>query len=411
VIYLFNATIFENLLRESDKPVAFILGKYITTGLGVCRCLGKVKIPVVWLDSSPKQIGFSSKYCIGKKCPNPKYNENKYVDFLLEIGEELNQKAILFPIGDIEVFTLLKNKKELEKYYHFPMSDLNVTDNFLNKRLFYKLLEKESIDFPRTFFPKKLSDLKEIGNRISYPCLMKPAYSASFVIDFNTKMFSVKNSNQLNILFKKANSKNHDIIIQEIIPGDSTCMYGFNGYFDKNSNLNGFFSSRRIREWPKKAGCACFIEELYVPELSDITSKIVKKINYFGIVDCDFKKDPRDGKFKLLDLNPRFWMQISLPERCGINLPFIAYMETLGKSVKKVKSNIKNIKWIFMIDDIKSARISISTGEISILNWLSSLKGKKEFAIFNISDPYPSLSLIINTFFSKNDKKNSSLNV
>ena len=368
----------------------------MTTGLGVCRCLGRENIPVIWLDSSAKQIGFSSKYCIGKKCPDPRDNEKEYVKMLLEFGEKLGNKAILFPIGDIEVFSILKNKKALEKYFLFPMADFNITDNFLNKRFFYNLLEKLNIDYPRTFFPEKLSDIKDIEKKVSYPCLLKPSYSASFVVDFKTKMFFVKNSTQLNNCFKKAKSKNHDIIVQEIIPGSSKNLYGFNGYFDKKSKLNGCFTSRRIREWPTTGGCACFVEELNVPELAQIVNKLIKKIKYFGIIDSDFKKDPRDGKFKLLDINPRFWMQISLPARCGINLPYISYMETLGKSVNQVQSSKKNIKWIFMIDDIRSAHFSISKGDLSIADWLSSLTGKKEYAIFNINDPLPFLSLILN---------------
>jgi predicted ATP-grasp superfamily ATP-dependent carboligase len=373
----------------------------MTTGLGVCRCLGSENIPVVWFDSSSKQIGFYSKYCIGKKCPNPRDSEKEYVNMLLGIGEKLVNKAILFPIGDIEVFSILKNKKRLEKYFLFPMADFDVTDNFLNKRLFYNLLEKLNIDYPRTFFPRKLSDIKDIEKKVSYPCLLKPSYSASFVVDFKTKMFFIKNSTQLKNSFKKAKSKYHDVMIQEIIPGSSNHLYGFNGYFDKKLKLNGCFTSRRIREWPTKAGCACFVEELDVPELAEIVYKLIKKINYFGIIDSDFKKDPRDGRFKLLDINPRFWMQISLPARCGINLPYISYMETLGKSAKKVHSSKKNIKWIFMVDDIRSAHSSISNGDLSITDWLFSLMGKKEFAIFNINDPLPFFSIILNLKFNK----------
>ena len=211
VIYLLRVTNFDNLIKQSVKPLAFILGKYMTTGLGVCRCLGNVGIPVIWFDSSSKQIGFSSKYCIGKKCPDPRDNEKEYINLLLDIGKKLNNKAILFPIGDIEVFSLLKNKKALEKYYLLPMADFNVTDNFLNKRLFYKLLEKMNIEYPRTFFPKNLSDLKTIDKKLSYPCFIKPSYSASFVVDFKTKMFFVKNSNQLNSCFKKAKIKSKEL--------------------------------------------------------------------------------------------------------------------------------------------------------------------------------------------------------
>ena len=104
VIQLLKNSDFQRLIKQSEKPLAFVLGKYMTTGLGVCRCLGSANIPIIWLDSSSKQIGFSSKYCIGKKCPDPRDSEKAYVNMLLEIGEQLGNKAILFPIGDIEVF-------------------------------------------------------------------------------------------------------------------------------------------------------------------------------------------------------------------------------------------------------------------------------------------------------------------
>jgi predicted ATP-grasp superfamily ATP-dependent carboligase len=396
VIKLLKTNDYDNLIKQSDKPIAFVLGKYITTGLGVCRCLGHKNIPTIWLDYSDKQIGFSSKYCVGKKGPNPRDNEKEYINLLLEIGENLNQKGILFPIGDIEVLSILKNKKALEKYFLYPCADLNITNNFLNKRLFYEMLEKLNIDYPKTYFPRNLSELKSIVAKLSYPCFIKPSYSASFVVDFKSKMFFIRNKNQLINQYKKVSLLKHDILIQEIIPGDATHIYGFNGYFDKKFKLNGSFTSRRIREWPKKAGCACFIEAINIPELSKIINTIIKKVNYFGVIDSDFIKDPRDGRFKLLDINPRFWMQISLLERCGINLPHITYLNTIGKSVEKVSYKNQYVKWLFMIDDIRSARMSISRGEISILKWLFSLRGKKEYGVFKWDDPLPMFSLFVN---------------
>jgi len=403
VILLIKQNDLESLIKKSDKPIAIVLGKYITTGLGVCRCLGNFNIPVIWLDSSDKQIGFSSKYCIGKKCPSPRDNEKEYVNLLKDIGEKLNQKAILFPIGDIEVLTILKNKRALENFYHFPMADLDITNKFLNKQLFYNILKKMDIEYPRTFFPKDLSDLKPISKKLSYPCFIKPSYSASFVVDFKTKMFLINNNEQLINFYNKARSKNHNIMVQEIIPGDATYMYSFNGYYDNNFILNGSFTSRRIRQWPKIAGCACFMETFFVPELANMINPVIKKIKYFGTIDCDFKKDPRDDRFKLLDVNPRFWMQISLPARCGINLPYISYMQTLGKSVKKTSINKKNVKWLFMLDDIRSAQMSISKKEISFFKWLSSLKGIKEYGVFKWDDPLPLFSLFKN-MFSKNNR-------
>jgi len=88
---------------------------------------------------------------------------------------------------------------------------------------------------------------------------------------------------------------------------------------------------RRIREWPHCYGNGCMIESIVEPELEEITTKLVKKIGYHGIVDAEFKKDLKDNKFKIIEINPRCWMQNGFPTSCGINFPYMAYMDAIGK--------------------------------------------------------------------------------
>ena len=70
--------------KETYKPIAFILGNYLTAGLGVARGLGNKGIPVIWLNSKRKHIGFASRYCTGIVSPHPKNSMEKYIDLLLE---------------------------------------------------------------------------------------------------------------------------------------------------------------------------------------------------------------------------------------------------------------------------------------------------------------------------------------
>jgi len=378
-----------NIIKKYDKPIAFVLGKYITGGLGVVRCLGRNQIPVLWFDSNPNQIGFFSKYCKEILCPNPKQNLQDYVDFLLKIGKNLNQKGVLFPIGDIEVYAILKHKHKLEKYYHIPISDLKITEKLLNKQIFYKTLDKLYIDHPKTYFPKDISEVKIISKKINYPCIIKPSYSAHFMVDFKTKLFLIKTSEDLIKYYKKASSKNHEINIQEIIPGEAKNMYGFNSYYDKKSIPRCAFSYKRIREWPHEFGNGCFIESVTVPEIEKTTNNLIRKIKYHGIVDAEFKKDPRNNQFKLIEINPRCWMQNSLPANDNINIPYMVYLDTIGKKINQESSYKIHMKWLFMVEDILSVWQSIRKDELSLHEWIHSLKGKKEFAIFVWDDPLP----------------------
>jgi predicted ATP-grasp superfamily ATP-dependent carboligase len=398
-MFVMRCNDYNKILKNIDEPIAFVLGRYLTTGLGVIRCLGRQGVPVVWLDSNPNQIGFLSKYCIGIVCPNPKNNEGKYVDFLMFVGENLNNKGILFPTEDVELLAVLKNKSKLEKYYQIPMADLEISEKLLNKYIFYKTLEKQGTPLPKTYFPRDVSELHSISKKITYPCIVKPSFSDRFMLDFKTKVFRAESSRQLVYLYNKAISKNHDVFVQEIVPGNARNMYGLNAYYDRNSTPNGVFMYRRIREWPHDFGNGCAIENIVVPELKEIIDPFIKKINYHGIIDAEFKKDPRDNKFKLIEINARCWMQIGLPSRCGVNIPYIAYMDAINDDVIKVISNNKHTKWFFISEDIQSSLKSMLKGDFSFREWIGSFRGEKEYAIFATDDPLPFFVVCVQSSF------------
>ena len=396
----YNTKKIEKNIKKVNEPIAFLLGIYLTTGLGVVRSLGRKGVPVFWLDNDSKQIGFRSKYCTGILCPDPKNNEKEYIDFLLNIGEKLRKKGVLFPTGDIETVTILKNRGKLEKYFRIPMADLEVSNIFLNKRIFYQTLEKHNLPHPLTFFPDDISKLKDVSIRIKYPCIVKPSYSGYFRSDFNTKFFIAKSSNHLIELYNKALSENHDVMIQEIIPGNARNMHGLNAYFDRKSNPRGIFMYRRIREWPIDFGNGCSIENVNIPKLQEMINPFVKKIKYYGILDAEYRKDPRDGEFKFIEVNARCWMQCGLPTRCGINLPYIAFMDSIGEKVENIVLCNEKIKWLLLSCDIGSSIVSMAKKELNFGEWIKSLRGKKEYAFLAKDDLLPFFIYYLTTLYS-----------
>lgn len=398
VIKLTKSDPYSDFLKNTDEPIALVLGRYMTLALGVLRSLAKKNIPLFVLDPMSKPISSFSKYYKGTLCPHPKHDEKKYIEFLLEFGEKLNTKAVIIPVGDIEVSVILRNKSKLEKYYKFYSSDFDIVEKFLNKRLFYKTIEKHGISHPKTYILNNESDAEETSKKIDYPCILKPVYSDYFRSDFRTKLFKVDSKEELIKKYKTAAERNHEVVTQEIIPGGVRYHYGCDVYYDKNQQPNGVFMYRRIREWPHSFGNGCFIESVQVPELEEITTELVKKVGYHGIVDAEFKKDPRDNKFKIIEINPRYWMQNSFPIRCGINFPYMAYMDAIGRDFEKQVFNGKHVKWLYMFEDLSSSLKSIRKKEISLNDWINSYKGEREYAIFSWDDPLPSFAMIMNLY-------------
>jgi predicted ATP-grasp superfamily ATP-dependent carboligase len=376
-------------IKRTEEPIALVLGRYVTIDLAVVRSLGKINIPILVLTPNAKYLASFSKYYKGTICPDLKHDEKKYIDFLLDFGKNLNTKGVLLPNGDAEVSVILRNKDKLEDYYKFPCADFDVVEKLLNKRLFYETINKFDISCPKTYIVNKESDVKEISKEIVYPTIVKPVFSDYFRSDFKIKLFRVNSYEELIEKYKLATMRNHEVIIQEIIPGGVKDYYGFDGYYDKNYDLHGSFMYHRLREWPHNFGNGCFIESIRISELEEIITELVKKIGYHGIIDAEFKKDNRDNKYKIIEINPRCWMQNGLPARCGINFPYMAYMGAIGRDFGEQVFNGEHVKWLFMSEDLISSLTSFRERELSLNEWINSYKGNKEFTIFSWDDPIP----------------------
>jgi len=388
-----NSDFSENI----DKPIAFVFGNDNIAILEAVRNLGKVNIPTVVLTPRRSRQLFSfSKYCTYIICPDLKIDEKKYIDFLINLGKKLTTKGVLFPTSDIDLHVLLKHRDFLEKYFIFPMAELNIVDKLLDKDKFYTLLEEYNIPHAKTYFPNNNDELLKISEKISLPCIIKPAYSGYFRRDFETKFFVAKTKDEIIRYYDIVSKKNHKLVIQEIIPGDAKQMYGFNTYYDQNYNLHGIFMYNRIREWPIFAGNGCYLQSVEVPELEKITTSLIKKINYYGIVDAEFKKDPRDDLFKLIEINPRIWLQNSFPTRCGINIQYIAYMTALEKKLEEINVSKIGVKWLNLCEDIFSAIQNLKRRSLSFHDWIRSYKGENEYAIFDRNDPLPAFIKFMN---------------
>ena len=108
-------------------------------------------------------------------------------------------------------------------------------------------------------------------------------------------------------------------MLQEYIPGGpdtsgcstatstrSDCLFGFTG--------------RKLRQSPPYTGMTSLGVCLPNPDVAQTTTRFTKEIGYRGVLDIGYRYDARDGRYKLLDVNPRLGATFRLfvdPERHG----------------------------------------------------------------------------------------------
>ena len=77
----------------------------------------------------------------------------------------------------------------------------------------------------------------------------------------------------------------------------------------------------------------------------DAALRLLGAFDYFGLSQVEFKRDPRDGKFKLMEINPRLWQWHGLAAACGVDLPRIAYADLVGETPEQVTMNGERKRW------------------------------------------------------------------
>ena len=260
-----------------------------------------------------------------------------------------------------------------------------------NKQSFYDVAKKNNIPTPRTFSPTAIENIDSIGDIIEYPCVIKPAYGYLYKY-LHFKALLAKSRFELIENYKKLANYSNDLVIQEIIPGNDDLQFSLATYFNRNSLPLATFTSRKIRQLPPRFGTGTFVGSCLEPTIVKLGTSFLRKLNYRGIAEIEFKKDPRDGRFKMIEVNTRIWTQNNLAERSGIDLPYIAYVDILGGKAERRSQTKQSIKWVNLCDDFLACFGSLgyfNRGEITPSIWLKSLISKKEHAVFAVDDMRP----------------------
>jgi len=296
---------------------AIVLGGHIQA-LGIIRILGRLGIKSIIIDKTRNNITRHSRFCSGFY----KSKDSNLLSLLFKLGfEKKFNKWIIFPTNDFHVKLLSINKGKLEEYFIVSTDNWEVVRNFYNKCYTYELVGKLKIPFPETWFPKSEKDLTDIS--VSYPCLIKPAVMHDFYSKTKKKVLVCHSEQELYTQYRKAAKivPSEEILIQEIIPGGSKNQVSACFLFLKGEKFI-YLTASRMRQHPTDFGNATtYAETIRVKEIIDYAISILKAVNYNGLCEVEFKKDERDGLYKLLEVNPRTWKWHSIANKT--DTPFI----------------------------------------------------------------------------------------
>ena len=378
-------------VRDGRHPYAVVLGLG-QNGMATVRALGRSGIPVIGIDDDLSQPSAQTRYARKVHCPDFEAGGPALIDCLMTIGRRLDDKAVLFPSGDMNLIAISDNRDVLGEFYHVALPPKDIVRMFLDKKAFYRFAMERDFPIPKTFFPESPAAIKDIAERIAYPCLIKPFQpTTAWRTTFDTRLFVANSPDELFELFPKLFAVHQDLIVQEYMTGDDSDLWWSGTYVDRHGRPLVMFTGRKLRQYPRRFGSTSFAESRWEPWIAEATTDILRTAGHRGLAFAEFKRDARDGQFKLTEVTAgRTWFPHALVTRAGYNLPLMMYRDVLGLPVETPPPYTEGLKWIHEERDLRTVVLHfLPKGDLTVWSWLKSYRGRRVYAYASWDDPRP----------------------
>lgn len=373
---------------SSRRPKAIVFNTNFN-GLSIIQELAGIGVECVAMDSV-RSIGAFSRYAKYVKCPNPAENEMLFIEFLYSYCSSQELPPVLFPTNDQWATAVSMHKARLSEVARICVADWEAVSSVIDKNEFYRLGQDRGYMTPRTW---EHSDLSQLPTD-AFPIAAKPVYrrhsSSRLRPGFNEAMDRLRlevfrDSTELSSFLAQEQEWLENLVFQEFVPGLSNRMYTIGTYIDERHEIKALFTGRKIRGYPADIG-DCVVGEVHsVPdELVRNAERIARDLQLTGIAEFEYKHNPDNGNFTLIEINPRSWSWIGITPACGVNIPVIAYHDLTGirpaKTRTKSSSADGSVRYAKVIEDAINCWWRYKSHErswlMNPLAWRQSYRGK-----------------------------------
>jgi predicted ATP-grasp superfamily ATP-dependent carboligase len=373
--------------RRPRGAGALVLGSDYKA-LGLVRSLGRHGIRV-WVLRDDHLVATWSRYA--QRSLTWPVREDERIAYLHDLCNSNGLDGwALFPADDETAALLARNRDALATRFRVTVPRWEVLRWAYDKRLTYRLAADLGVDHPRTEHPRGKDDVLAFAGE--FPAILKPALRPELNRFTIAKAWPVHDRADLMARYTEACAFVDPslVMIQEIIPGEGEGQLSY-AALCRDGEIVASLVARRARQWPADFGrSSTYVETLEAPDVEESGRRILAALRFDGLVEVEFKRDPRDGRLKLLDINPRVWGWHTIGAMAGVDFPVLLWEMDRDEPITEVRGR-PGVRWVRAATDVPAAIHEIRAGRLSIPGYLSSLRGPIAYAIFAPDDPLPAL--------------------
>jgi D-aspartate ligase len=375
---------------NTARPV-LMLKLYYHGGIAAVRTLGRLGVPVYAVHDDARAPAARSRYL--REVLEWDFDGApgaESVEFVLEAGRRIGGAPVLIAADDTAQAFVSEHADALHQVFEFPQQPAGLTERLYSKQGLHELCLEHDVAAPVTYFPRSRDEAREAIERSTFPLVLKPIDVVRFKRRNDLAMYIAEDAaDALSGYDRLEDPAAPNLMVQEYLPGPSSSVWVFTGYFDSRSELVFGAGGTKLRQYPIHTGTTCFGEVRSNPEMEAVTARFVKALGYSGVFDCGYRYDASEGRYKLLDVNPRVGLNFrQCVGRNGLDVVRALYLDLTGQTVPADAPDEGRVWWVENYD-IAAAVDACGAGELSPRRWAGSLRRVDEPAWYARDDLAP----------------------
>ena len=356
--------------------------------LAVARSFGRDGVPVILVTDDnplPKLSRYVRRSYSWPGASSP-HAEKWLIAFAVEHGL---QDWLLIPCADPEVKCVAVHLASLRSVFKIVSSDWTALQQLCDKRQLAKTAAAAGVEFPKDY---PIGAVHDDCAKIQFPVVLKPAMRLQRNRFTSSKAWRANSSDELKQLHSRAAGfvGNDQVLLQELVPGGGESQFSYAALWYANAPV-AEMTARRSRQFPVEFSHTSTMVEVVENDAVKVAGRrLLTSIGFEGLVEIEFKRDTRDGSYKVLDVNPRPWSWFALCPAAGLDFPFLMRNLILGKTVDAIHPGDDHV-WVHLSKDILVALQLMFRGELDPFTYVNSIRRRPVFAAFDWDDPFPGI--------------------
>jgi predicted ATP-grasp superfamily ATP-dependent carboligase len=320
-------------------------------------------------------------------CPSP--NERDELVRFINENVAPGHSVVLLPSSDEFALFLARHRTQIDKRFLYLQPDASLIEALDNKMLFYELCRKHGIPCPKSLIVKDKSEVESLPAEVLLPSVVKAFRSRDWPKSVGYKIQIVNTAEELRKVVMDVLPHGCQVVVQDLIPGGAETDWIVGGLYDQDSNPVKLYVGQKLLQHPLDVGPGCYVGLMWNQDAVDLANAFAKRTKYCGLIDLDMKFDWRDGKYKILEVNPRNGLchRISHDGSWDILSFYVHWISGAKDSLGDYAVHKDGRKWIYPHEHLCS-RIEQNGIYKGVILWCEDMRQTKLRCAWDMRDLY-----------------------